>query len=960
MSQSSSDDPSATPLRPAHPDAVQWRRDKDRLATLLELEAAARASHLAEIELQDPDGAQRLRRLLEAAGPARDFLESTPLDELTSAAPPLPSAGDRLGPYRIEREIARGGMATVFRAQRDDDIYAKTVAIKVVRPDFSAAEDLERLFARERRILATLEHPNIASIYDAGTTPDGLGYLVMEYCDGVSIDEYCDHNRLTIDQRLDLFEKICETVDFAHSRLVVHSDLKPSNILVDREGSPRLLDFGVAELLHEQDADSRLIGWTPEFASPEREALPASTSSDVYSLGVLLYRLLCGRRPHPSLNESSSRRSSEEVRRAVREEEVVPLSRSLDTVDAAERAEIASRRRTGVERLRRRLGGDLEAVIDRALAREPTDRYPDVGALLDDLRAVRSHRPTNANPPGNARRVALLLRRQPVGSAIAAVLVGLLLFLTLQTVRLSRERDRVEAERRDAERLADTSLNLFSAVEGVEAGDATAIELIEKIRGQLEHQEIEPLAEARQRFVLARVFSQLGAADDAVEQLEQVVALRTGALGPEHRRTLEAEIELGHQLQSMRRFDDALEQLQDVRQRTRDALGEDDAVHGIALARLAWLYSLLPKAPEDPTPLFERALEILEDHDDELLKARLRRNLGASLFFRGQRDRGIEEFEKGASNTRQLLGPSHLVTSGDDHTRGLMLAALGRPGEANESYRRAIASRTAILGPRHPRTLLTQTVYGNNLALTGRMLEAAELFTAIVEQRSEVAEDAFPTHFARIMSATAEAELGRTDAARRLLDRVGAAAERREFSRTHEYARAMIELAEGRSENAVAGFERLLAIRRETHAAGDAMITSVEVALGRALDDAGRFEQARAVLQSSIDGISGRRGEDHPDLVEAWLALARVELQDGRRGETSTLANRSRDALRAAGVSSGSWFVPAADLLAVAAETPSPDRAQRAAGHFEQIRQRLGDGAIETRRARRLMDELEG
>ena len=959
MSQSSSDDSSATPARPAHPEVAQWRQDKERLAQLLELDQAERETRLAQIGSQDPDGAERLQRLLEAAGPAQEFLESTPLDELAGRSPSLPSPGDRLGPYRIEGKIARGGMATVFRAQRDDDVYARTVAIKVVRPDFSSAQDLKRLFERERRILATLEHPHIASIYDAGTTPEGLGYLVMEYCDGTSIDDYCDRNGLTIDERLDLFEIICETVDFAHSKLVVHSDLKPSNILVDGDGSPRLLDFGVAELLHEQDGGSRLIGWTPEFASPEREALPASTGSDVYSLGVLLYRLLSGRKPHPSLNDSSSRRSSEEVRRAVREEEVVQLSRSLDEVEAGDRAILAQHRSTSVEHLRRRLGGDLEAVIAKALARDPADRYADVGALQGDLRAVRAHRPTVANPPGTGRRLGLFVRRRPGGSAVAVLLLGLLVFLGIQTQRLAHERDRVEAERRDAERLADTSLNLFSAVEGVEAGDATALELIEKIRVQLENQEMEPLAEARQRFVLGRVLSQLGAESRAREQLERVVALRTDELGSGHRRTLEAEVELGHLLQRMRRFDDAAQQLETAVQRTEEELGSEDPLHGLAIARLAWLYNLMPKAPQDPAPMFERALEILAGHDNELLVARVRRNLGASLFLRGQEDRGIVVFEEGARITRRLLGPNHLATSGDDHTRGIMLMTLGRPAEAAESYRRAIASRTTILGPQHPMTLLTRTVLGQNFALTGRMTEAADLFTEILVARSDINEDAFSTHYARIMSATADAELGRSEGARRLLERVGPAAERREFSRTHEYAWALIELAEGRPESAASGFEELLAIRRETHPPGDGMVTSVQVALGRALDEAGRIEEARTVLRSAVASLTNRLGDDHPELVEPWLALARAELRSGRSDEAYALASRSRQVLRQAGVEGGSWFVPAAELLATLAESRAPDRTERARTHLDELTVRLGENAIEARRARKLLESIQ-
>src|SRR5664279_2415811 len=272
-------------------------------------------------------------------------------------------AGERIGPYRVLRTLGVGGMGEVFLAERADAEFDQQVAIKVVFGS-SLARGVQSRLKIERQILAQLDHPNIAHLMDGGSLADGSAYIVMEYVDGIPIDAFCDSRHLDIESRLKLFQTVCAAVHYAHQNLIVHRDLKPSNILVTNAGVPKLLDFGIAKLLDEGQAgrhtlavthaDHRLM--TPDHASPEQvRGQPITTSSDVYVLGVLLFRLLTGTGPYliPSMRLT-------DIERAICEKEPPLPSRSVGEDDSAEARAIAEARATGSHRLRRTLRGDLD------------------------------------------------------------------------------------------------------------------------------------------------------------------------------------------------------------------------------------------------------------------------------------------------------------------------------------------------------------------------------------------------------------------------------------------------------------------------------------------------------------------------------------------------------------------------------------------------------------------------
>jgi serine/threonine protein kinase len=315
-------------------------------------------------------------------------------DEATAAEAPQP-----IGPYRLERILGRGGRGEVWLASRADQQYEKKVAIKLVRPGIGAGDLIQRFLA-ERQILADLQHPNIATLLDGGLTQTGQPYLVTEYVEGTRLDEYCDGCRLSVAARLELFTKVCAAVNSAHQHMVIHRDLKAGNILVTKEGEPKLLDFGIAKVLKspggslEQTVASDLY-LKPLYASPELLlGLTVTGASDVYSLGVILYELLCGTRPH----DSSGQDPADLVYAAISREPQRPsaaVRRQPGNTDTTA-AEIAARRGTTADNLLRMLEGDLDGIALRALAKTPEERYSSAEQLSSDIRRYLTGQPVSA------------------------------------------------------------------------------------------------------------------------------------------------------------------------------------------------------------------------------------------------------------------------------------------------------------------------------------------------------------------------------------------------------------------------------------------------------------------------------------------------------------------------------------------------------------------------------------
>jgi tetratricopeptide (TPR) repeat protein/tRNA A-37 threonylcarbamoyl transferase component Bud32 len=387
-------------MRPA---AEQWGRVRALLGEALELAPPAQLQFLHTIEDAD------LRAEVEAylAWAPRDGEQEDPLENQSweSVKPAVLHEGSRLANYRLLKELGSGGMGTVYLAERDDSEFEKRVAIKVIQHRLQS-DEVVRLFRRERQILATLNHPSITHLVDGGLTVDGRPYLVMEYVDGVPIDAYCRIHKLGIRRRLKLFLPVCEAVQFAHQNLVVHRDLKPANILVTADGIPKLLDFGVARMLHQQADETRTVArLTPLYSSPEHVRGESSgTATDVYSLGVLLFELLTESLPVRREGESLT-----EFLRALQED--VP-ARPSETV-ADERRDLLPKRE---------LRGDLDNIVLHALEKVPARRYSSVENFAADIRRHLDGFPILARPASWSYRAGKFVRRHRTLAAAAGVL----------------------------------------------------------------------------------------------------------------------------------------------------------------------------------------------------------------------------------------------------------------------------------------------------------------------------------------------------------------------------------------------------------------------------------------------------------------------------------------------------------------------------------------------------------
>jgi serine/threonine protein kinase/tetratricopeptide (TPR) repeat protein len=417
-----------------------WQRIEPILDAALELPVGERAACLDRACAGDTDLRARVEALLAAAGEASGFLETPIAAQLRAVRDSAPDvvvaagagSGERIGPYRVLRELGHGGMGAVYLAERADGQFDQRLALKLIRRGM-AADDVLRRFLRERQILARLEHPHIARLLDGGLTADGRPYFAMEYVEGAPITRYADAHRLGIEERLRLFVGICEAVGYAHRVGVVHRDLKPANLLVNEAGEVKLLDFGIAKLLQEGEEGAttglglRLM--TPGYAAPEQvRGEPITAATDIHGLGVVLYELLTGHHPFrvgpgdtPSRVE---RRVCEQEpprpsARVLRREETHHDDGSTETITP----EAACHRR-GVtpQRLRRRLAGDLDSIVLRALEKEPARRYPSADALAEDLRRHLARLPVRARRGTAAYRIRTFARRHRAGVTMTPLL----------------------------------------------------------------------------------------------------------------------------------------------------------------------------------------------------------------------------------------------------------------------------------------------------------------------------------------------------------------------------------------------------------------------------------------------------------------------------------------------------------------------------------------------------------
>ncbi|HXX63364.1 MAG TPA: serine/threonine-protein kinase [Bacteroidota bacterium] len=522
-----------------------WHRVREVFGEAYRIPAANRAAFLDKTCGADAELRGEVASLLAALDQADAVFQPLPQSLVSSAASEIPAGrriGSQIGSYRIVRLIASGGMGEVYEAARDDGKFQRRVAIKFVR-SFLSQEQMIRRFDAERSLLASLQHPNIAQLIDAGSTDEGTPYLIMEFVDGERIDEYCDARQLSIAERLRIFQVVCGAVRFAHQHLVVHRDIKAGNILVDAGGIPKLLDFGIAKLLTEEAAprERTLTGlgfMTPDYASPEQlRGEQATTISDVYSLGMLLYKLLTGRRPYDF-------RSSHpfDISQAILDSEPTRPSGKPVAVTVAGATP---------EKVRKTLSGDIDAIVLMALRKEPEYRYQSVQDLSDDIGRFLANRPVFARK-GEARHRAAKFIRRHRSASIATLLVCLALIggvsgVLWQTKQAEHERDIAQIEAQKAKRIngflrqmiSESDKNWYNHGQGP---DATAIQILDAAADRLENElQEEPAVKAELHMTIGNTYLALGKVEQARHHFSSALQLRRTAYAASTHELMESE-----------------------------------------------------------------------------------------------------------------------------------------------------------------------------------------------------------------------------------------------------------------------------------------------------------------------------------------------------------------------------------------------------------------------------------
>ena len=730
----------------------RWHRVKQVLSDALERPPERRAAFLASACGGDDRLRAEVEGLLDAYRRAeeedalqtalfdRDFVGEA-LAALEGEEPETSGlAGKHVGAYELVEEVGRGGMGSVYRAERADGLFEQEVAVKLMRQELET-DVLRRRFEQERQILARLQHEGIARLFGGGVTDEGQPYLVMEYVEGLPITTYCDRHGLSVARRLRLFRDVCAAVHYAHQHLVIHRDLKPSNILVAGAEGPagaapqvKLLDFGIARPLDTDEGEGALpltrTGgrmMTLEYAAPEQvRGDPTTTATDVYALGVLLYELLTGRRPY-EVRGLSPGEAERVICTAVPERPSTAVTRLSDVQTSPA--------------TQRRLRGDLDNVVLKALRKEPERRYASVAELSEDLRRHEAGLPIEARSDTARYRLAKFTRRHRWGVAAAALLllslVGGLTATAWQAQRAMRERDRAQAEAAKAERINQFLQDMLVSANPYDEGarDVTVVEVLGRASAQLDTALADqPEVRAAALASLGLTYIGLGRLAEAEQHLRRALALQEAALSPNHPDVGDTAANLALALQDQGKFAEADSLFRRVLVVNRAAFGEVNKEYATALSNLATFLF----ARGDTTDLAEaeslqwRAFEI----DRELFGERHRDvavdlgNLATLRSVRGDDEEAETLYRRALDINRDLLGDRHAATLTDMNNLGVTLAQLGRHAEAETLLREVLRLRRETLGETHPHVANTLLLLGRIRQMQADPTEAAEHYRA--------------------------------------------------------------------------------------------------------------------------------------------------------------------------------------------------------------------------------------
>jgi serine/threonine-protein kinase len=924
----------------------RWQQIETLLDEVLARSPEERTAFLNEACAGDHDLRREIDALLAAEDAVPTFLEA---DAAAFVAPALDDliattvAGRQVGPYRLVRELGHGGMGVVYLAERED--VGRQVALKLVRGELANPGATER-FLFEQRVLARLEHPHIARLYDVGVTADHTPYFAMEYVEGQALNAYCDAHHLGIEARLRLFVTVGQAVQHAHQHFIVHRDLKPSNILVteDEAGQPqvKLLDFGVAKVLADAEegvpaqtltaAGRRLM--TPAYAAPEQikgEAITAPT--DVYSLGVVLYELLTGQRPYEV--------TGPETAQAVLTQDPQRPSTAVSEGRTGTTTETAAARATTVEDLRRRLQGDLDVICLKALQKEPGHRYASAEAFVEDIKRHLAGLPVQAREATMGYRARKFVRRHRVGVAMAAVfvvlIVGFAVAMTVQQQVTAQQRDRAQVEAQKASAVTDFMLGLFEANEpGTTPTDTiTARTLLARGIERAAEMESQPEVQAEMLMTIGRAYRVLGQYDQAEPLLRKALAIQRAHLGDTHTAVAASLEQLGQVLHEQGDYAAA------------------DSFHHAALALRRNLFG--ERHPDVASSLNERGFAHWYQGNFEVADSLNRLALDLALDLLGDEDprtitmmsdlaniRGemgdypaAESLQRDVLALRQrVLGERHVSVADDFSHLGTLMTRQGDYEAADSFYHAALVLYRELLGETHSNVA---TVVSNLAVVKGYEgdYEAAEQFMreALVLQR-RILGDRHP------FVATAMDNLGALLALKGEYDTAlalhhqGLALRRDLLGAEHpSLATSLSNVANAlsyldRHADAEPLYREALAIKRDALGAEHPEVAKIMYNLAAALHKQRNFAEAESLHREVLRMRRQLFEEQHPSIAQSLNALARLQQEQGSYREAEALFQEALSIRQARlGVAHAQTQETLADLVALYEARNQPEKA---------------------------------
>ncbi|MEM1094904.1 MAG: serine/threonine-protein kinase [Bacteroidota bacterium] len=842
-----SEDAHHTPPQLPSPDAVEALFLQALECPPAERIALVRAACGADAHL-----CAEVESLLSAHDEANTFLECPPSDLMALAVPDVPAVPTRVGPYEVVRLLGEGGMGVVYLARRADAQFEQQVALKMMQRH-ATSERMRARFLAERQLLARLQHPHIARLLDGGVTPDGTPYFAMEYVDGLPIHRYCDTHRLSIDARLQLFQTVCDAVQYAHQNLIVHRDLKPGNILVTADGTVKLLDFGIAKLLADDSA-----GWadmpmtrtglrilTPEYASPEQVTGGALTTvSDVYQLGVLLYELLTGHRPY-----RIGTRVQREIERVICEEAPSLPSTAVSWTDeqvgegtiTPTPETISQARALPLGKLRSRLTGDLDNIVLMAMRKEPSRRHASAAQFKQDIERHLDGLTVQASPDRMGYRMRKFVQRHrlPVatGAGMALLLLAFSLVMLIQTQRVAAERDR-------AEHVKAVLIDLFKSAspEEMQGQDVPVQAVLAAGTARLERDlNAQPDVQGELLATLGTVYRSLGHYDEAERLGTAGAQALEASLGRRSEQTAMAQVELA------------------------------------ATARTKGDYGLADSLLAQAIPAIRAAAGI-----GSAAYAQARKEEGMVLQEVGRYAAAQAAYRDALAVRHRLFGPDHEATITAQSRLASVLQAVGRYAAADSLFRTVLAGRLRVLGPNHPETAVAQNNLGLLLYYRSQYGAADSLFQASLALRQRLYDPEHPSvatlynNLAMLKWATSD--LPGSDS---LYQKALAINEARLGPDHPRVASTLVSSARtlartGQHEQAEAAIQRALAIYRSVLGEEHRSTANALINLGQFYISRGRLREGQTAFEEAASIRQHVLGADHPETGEAFSSLGNV------------------------------------------------------------------------------------